>query len=185
MHRPNIYMLQTVAEGLGTQLAEVVFVGGTTAGLYATDPASPPHRGTDDVDCVVEVTSYREYAQLQEQLYQLGFQPAAEPGAPICRLTYRSLVVDVMPTIPHILGFSNRWYPEGMANTLPYVLPNGLPIRLFRPAYFVASKLEAFRHRGNGEYRWSQDFDDLVYVLDSRPEIVAEIRQAAEVRTYI
>jgi hypothetical protein len=52
-------MLQTLAEGLGNLLAEVVFVGGTTAGLNATDPAAPPHRGTDDLDCVVEVTSYR------------------------------------------------------------------------------------------------------------------------------
>ena len=179
-------MLQIVAHGLGELLPEVVFVGGTTAGLYTTDPAAPLHRGTDDVDCVVEVTSYRAYAELQEKLYQKGFQPTMEPGAPICRLTYQSLIVDVMPTIPDILGFSNKWYPEGMAHTMNYTLPDETVIRIFQPEYFVATKLEAFLHRGKGEYRWSQDFDDLVYVLDSRPNLVSEIRKAADdVRNYI
>lgn len=186
MNRLNIQMLQTVAKGLDELLPEVVFVGGTTAGLYATDPAAPQHRGTDDVDCVVEVTSYRDYAQLQEKLYQKGFQPSQEPGDPICRLTYQSLIVDVMPTIPDILGFSNKWYPEGIIHTMTYNLPDGIAIRLLQPEYFVATKLEAFNHRGHGEFRWSQDFDDLVYILDSRPELVGEIRNAASnVKIYI
>ena len=69
---------------------------------------------------------------------------------------------------------------------MDYTLPDRTVIRLFQPEYFVTSKLEAFLHRGKGEYRWSQDFNDLVYVLDSRPELVAEIRKANEdVRSYI
>ncbi|MDQ7000839.1 MAG: hypothetical protein Q9M12_08170 [Mariprofundus sp.] len=47
---PNIEMLQLAADGLGSLLDEVVFVGGCAAGLLITGPAAPPTRETTDVD---------------------------------------------------------------------------------------------------------------------------------------
>jgi hypothetical protein len=42
-------------------------------------------RPTDDVDCVVEVTSQREYYQLSATLRELGLSEDSSPGAPLCR----------------------------------------------------------------------------------------------------
>jgi hypothetical protein len=51
--------------------------------------------------------------------------------------------------------------------------------------YFVATKLEAFKGRGRGDYSGSHDLEDLVAVIDGRDDIVDEILGAEEVRSYI
>ena len=40
---------------------------------------------------------------------------------------------------------------------------------------FSATKFEAFKDRG-GDYRTSHDYEDIIYVLDNRLDIVNEIR---------
>jgi hypothetical protein len=42
--------------------------------------------------------------------------------------------------------------------------------------YFIATKLEAFYGRGHGDYM-SHDMEDIVNVIDGRPEITREIAQ--------
>ena len=44
--------------------------------------------------------------------------------------------------------------------------------------YFLACKLAAFRSRGESDYLMSHDMEDIVAVLDGRPEVVGEIGQA-------
>ena len=63
----------------------------------------------------------------------------------ICRWKYQGLTVDVMPTEPEILGFSNPWYPARFAQAIAYQLPNALEIRVLGPIFFVATKLVALR----------------------------------------
>jgi hypothetical protein len=41
--------------------------------------------------------------------------------------------------------------------------------------YFLATKLAAFDGRGQGDYMMSHDMEDIVAVLDGRPEVVAEV----------
>ena len=50
---------------------------------------------------------------------------------------------------------------------------------------FFATKLEAFRGRGRGDYTNSHDLEDLLTVIDCREAIVSEIAGAMEVRHYI
>ncbi len=102
----NLVALQAVAHGLGDLMAEVVFVGGATAGLYASHPATPVSRPTEDVDCIVELASYGAFAALEERLRARGFRNDVESGVQV-RWRYQGLQVDVMPTEPRILGFSN------------------------------------------------------------------------------
>ena len=61
MPSDNTEMLQTVANGLGDLIDEVVFVGGAVTELYADDPASSDIRPTQDVDCTIELSSYRAH----------------------------------------------------------------------------------------------------------------------------
>jgi len=105
-------MLQTVANGLKELKEEVVFVGGAVAELYASDPAASDIRPTQDVDCVIELSSRLEHKRLEENLRRKEFENDTSPGAPICRWIYNDIKVDVMPTDCDILGFSNRWYTD-------------------------------------------------------------------------
>jgi hypothetical protein len=99
-----------MAARLKRVLPEIVFVGGCTTGLLITDPAASPVRVTDDVDVIVEVASYAEYARFSKRLRNLGFSEDSSAGAPICRWLIDHMKLDVMPTDETILGFSNRWY---------------------------------------------------------------------------
>ena len=42
--------------------------------------------------------------------------------------------------------------------------------------YFLITKLEAFAGRGKGDYLMSHDMEDIIAVLDGRPEIVNEVK---------
>src|SRR5277367_5372031 len=99
-----------MAARLKPLLPEIVFVGGCTTGLLITDPAASPARATDDVDVIVEVAFYAEYARFSKRLRNLGFSEDSSEGAPICRWLVDQMKLDVMPTDETILGFSNRWY---------------------------------------------------------------------------
>ena len=91
-----------------------------------------------------------------------------------------------MPLDEKILGFSNRWYAATMETALSLRLEPGLEIRLVTAPYFIATKLEAFKGRGNGDYSGSHDLEDLISVIDGRPTLANEIRkESIELRTYI
>ena len=70
----NIERLRIVAEGLEELGNRVVFVGGCVAQLYATDPASVEVSPTDDVDCVVNLSTYSDYNAFSEQLREKRFR---------------------------------------------------------------------------------------------------------------
>jgi hypothetical protein len=121
----QIYMLERVATVLASVPQTVVFTGGATISLYLDDVSAPDIRPTDDVDCVVEITSRSEYYRLSELLRSLGLEESTDPGAPLCRWQYEDITVDVMPCDSSVLGFSNRWYTPGIANSISYPLPSG------------------------------------------------------------
>ena len=89
MPTENLEMLQIVADGLKELKAEIVFVGGAVAELYADDPASSDIRATLDVDCTIELSSYKELTELEEDLRAKGFANDNSKGAPICRWIYQ------------------------------------------------------------------------------------------------
>src|ERR1700722_20277338 len=74
-----------MAARLKPLLLEIVFVGGCTTGLLISDSAASPVRATDDVDVIVEVASYAEYARFSKRLRNVGFSEDSSEGAPICR----------------------------------------------------------------------------------------------------
>lgn len=84
-----------------------------------------------------------------------------------------------MPTVESILGFSNRWYEAAMNTSVNVDLTADVSIRLVAPPYFLATKLEAFLSRGKADYLESHDLEDVLSVIDGRPEIIAEVACAA------
>lgn len=171
-------MIATVASGLGLLLDEVVFVGGAVAELYVTSPGAASVRPTVDVDMVTNIVSRSELTQLEQQLRELDFANDISPDAPICRWIYQGIQVDVMPTEKNVLGFSNPWYLTGFTNRITANLISGTTIHILPPAIYLCTKLEATKDRGYPDLRESHDFEDIVYLLDNRPEILAEIQQS-------
>lgn len=181
---PNIELLELAVEHLRELVEEVAFVGGCAVGLLITDAAAPAIRATKDVDVIVGIGSYREYDALSARLRALGFTNDLRDGAPLCRFTGHGITLDVMPTDPEILGFSNRWYEDALKHTVTCELPSGKRIELVSAPYFLATKLEAFRGRGGGDY-WSQDMEDIVALVDGRLELVDEVLDApADLQAY-
>lgn len=177
-HRDNVTRIKAVYFALEELAADVVFVGGATVSLYSTRPEIET-RPTDDVDIVVEIARYREYAAIEEKLRSKGFVNDVASGL-ICRYIIQGIIVDVMPTSEEVLGFSNKWYPAAFAKSVQVKLEDGPSIRIFSAPYFLATKLEAFVDRGENEGRFSSDFEDVVHVLNNRGAIWDEIRQADE-----
>ena len=176
----NALMVERVAEALGPLRQQVVFLGGCATGFLLTDEAAAAVRTTMDVDLIVEAASRTAYQRLEGQLSRLGFRHDVTEGAPLCRWTLDELIVDFMPTDPSLLGFSNRWYPEAIRSSFRHMLENGLEIALVAAPCFLATKLEAFRGRGQSDYAASHDMEDLVCVVDGRAEIVEEVRASGE-----
>ncbi len=85
-----------------------------------------------------------------------------------------------MPTDERVLGFANRWYPLAHKSAVRTTLPSGRRIRLISAPAFLATKLEAFATRGRGDLMSSHDFEDIINVLDGRPEIVDEVALAGD-----
>ena len=175
---PNIQVLETAVERLGDLANDMVFLGGCATGLLLTDPAAPPIRVTRDVDVITEVASLAEYHRLSARLRQKGFAEDQSPDAPICRWVAPGVMLDVMPTNEQILGFGNEWYRPALAAAQQQRLPSGRIIRMVPAPYFLATKLIAFDNRGRGDFMMSHDMEDLVAVLDGRPELVDEVLQA-------
>jgi hypothetical protein len=182
---PNLVRLTEAAAKLEPLLDEIAFVGGCVTGLLLTDPAAAPVRPTLDVDAIVAVASYAEFANLEARLRELGFHHPHAEGAPICRWMNGDLILDLMPTDSSILGFSNRWYGPALENAQRTKLGE-YRIGIITAPYFLATKLEAFHGRGNNDFRMSRDLEDIVTIIDGRAELAEEVRGAAtELQRYL
>lgn len=186
MYDPNLALLETAAAKLTPLLSEIVFVGGCATGLLITDPGAADVRETYDVDVIAEIASYAEYGVFSDRLRELGFTEDSREGAPLCRWVHDEMILDVMPLDAGILGFSNRWYAEALATSADVSLPNGLTIRAITAPFFLGTKMEAFRARGNGDYFASHDLEDFIAVVDGRSTLIRELQDAApKLRTYL
>ncbi len=176
--------LGIVAVQLAPLLPDVVFVGGAVMPLLLTDQGARDVRSTDDVDVVVAISSLPKWYQLEQTLQQLGFSQARN-GAPICRFTKGSLLLDVMPTDATVLGFGNRWYNEAVVTAQLQQIET-YQLRIISAPCFIATKLEAYANRGHDDLIVSHDIEDIVAVLDGRPELANELQAASvELREYV
>lgn len=177
---PNIQLVELVAHALNDLCDELLFVGGCAAGLLCTSPSAVPARVTYDVDVVAEVVALPAYHALEKKFATRGFVRDMSPDAPICRWRLGAVEVDLMPTDERVLGFANRWYPLAHESAVRIALPSGRQIRLISAPAFLATKLEAFVTRGQGNLMSSHDFEDIINVLDGRPEIVDEVAMTGD-----
>jgi hypothetical protein len=176
MPNPNLEQLIATAALLRPMLGELVFVGGAVTTLLVSDEGAGLPRATLDVDAIAEISSYAEYTAFGERLRALGFSEDTSEDAPLCRWVHSGTILDVMPLDEKILGFSNRWYRAAMEASTTHQLLRDLEIRAVTASYFLATKIEAFKGRGRGDFLASHDLEDLIFVIDGRSTIVEEVQ---------
>ena len=160
----NIEMIKTVVTGLGKMANDVVFVGGAITEFYIENKSLISElRQTDDVDCIIEVASRKNYSDLEEQLRKQKFENDRKI---ICRWHYQGIIVDIMPTDARILGFSNRWYSEGILHSISYQIDKNMTIKILSIPYFIGCKIEALFNRGMRDLRLSKDLEDIVFLIN-------------------
>jgi len=183
MADPNRDRFERVVRLLEPVLDALVFVDGCVTGHMITDPAAAGIRPTRDVDAIADLTSYAMYAALSNQLRGSGLKEDTTEGAPAGRWRHGDAVIDIVPTDRSVLGFSNSWYAPAMA-TAQRITVARRQLRIIAPAYYLATKLEAFH--GQADVIASSDLEDLVMVVDGRPQLLDEIERAdPQVRQFI
>lgn len=186
MANPNIELLSSIANAMGAVREQVVFVGGCATGLLITQPLVADARVTEDVDAIVEVASLVRYHALAEQLMERGFKQTMVDNTPPFRWYWNGMQLDLVPLDEKVLGFANRWYKPGFEAAAAATLPSGLALRHLSAPYFMATKLEAFKDRGNNDVYLSHDLEDVITVVDGREELISEITSAPkDVRNFV
>lgn len=181
----NKERLIKVATKLDQLRDKLVFVGGGIIWLLLDPDYLLPPRPSYDVDTIVEIYGLVAFNKLNEQLRSLGFKHNITDNV-ICRWEIDGIPVDVMPTDPNILGFSNKWYQAAAHAAQTYSLAKELNILLISAPYFLATKIEAFKSRGRQDFFGSHDFEDLITIFDGRKNLIAEISQASsELQIYL
>lgn len=183
---PSVHeqMIGRVARALGDDLAsKVAFVGGCATALLVTDEQIQSEvRFTEDVDVIVHVLGYGQWRLLEQRLAQRGFVDSQD-DAVLCRKRLRDgeaheLIVDFMPDDERILGFSNRWYAQALESAIHHSLTDGCLIRLVSAPYFLGTKLEAYKGRGNADPMASRDVEDLINLVAGRPSLIDEFHDS-------
>ena len=107
-------------------------------------------------------------------------------GDRIGRYVSGDLVVDIIPSGYDVLGFTNKWYNKALANAVYQELPSGRLVKTVTSVYFIATKLEAFRDRGENDLMASSDLEDIITILVESSSFEDEFRQAdSDVQEYI
>lgn len=164
----NEEMIHTIYSGLQNLVNEIVFVGGAIMDIYIDDEAAEPPRETMDVDIVIEAVTQSQYDKLEEKLRMNGFKNVIE--GPKCRFQYKNVLMDLMSVNDIPGSITNIWFNDGFQNRIK-VSSGNMGIQIFPVEYFIASKLEAFKTRGNNDLFKSHDFEDIIYVLDGNKSI--------------
>ncbi|WP_220274647.1 hypothetical protein [Trinickia dinghuensis] len=91
-----------------------------------------------------------------------------------------------MPDDETILKFGNAWYRDALESAELHDVGEGVQVRVVRPEHFLATKLAAYLSRGNNDPLGSRDVEDVLTLIDGRPEIADEMLHApAELRAYV
>ena len=180
----NREIIRKIAFALGELNEQVVFVGGATIGLYINDPAADDVRPTKDVDISFAIASIGDLEVIREELTRKGFIQTPEDNV-ICRFRYEGIKVDVMNTKAVGWAPANPWFSPGFTQRVSLNI-NEQKIQILPLPYFLASKFSAYNDRGANDPRTSHDFEDIIYVLDSRTDIVEQLDDVPDdVRPYL
>lgn len=174
----NIGVIEDVAAALKDFKEQVVFIGGAVVSLYADDLAADEIRPTADIDMVINLTGDADLTLVEEQLVSLDFSPDPDSNSNSIRsYHYNNIPLNIIYAEDGSLDTANKWYKIGFED-LRIVKAIDEQINILKAPCYLATKFEAFNNRGQGNYRASHDFEDIIFVLDNRINIINEIDES-------
>ena len=164
---------------------DYAFIGGGVLSLLVSDVTAEAVRVTMDIDVLTGTTTRKAWQGLEGPLSEKGFCHDMSEGAPVCRWKYGDTTVDILPIHRSVLGWDSKWFAEALAAARPVPVGERMA-RVVTAPYFLALKAEAFESRGRKDMLTSRDFEDILCLLDGRPEIVEEVRaERDDLRRYL
>lgn len=167
--------MQIVARRLEPLGVDYAFVGGAVMFLLVDRPELTEFRPTKDVDVVVEIVTYGQFATLEKKLRLAGFTHDQSVGAPIVRWVVDGCTVDIMPQDSGAVGMNARWFPDALRLAVPKALGQNVTAKVVSPGIFIATKYEAYNDRAKGDIYLSHDLEDVVTLVDGRESIVGDV----------
>lgn len=80
---------------------------------------------------------------------------------------------------------ANPWFGPGYSLRETRIV-EGQKIQLLLFPYYLATKISAFRDRGSKDPRTSHDFEDIVYLLDNRTDLLDQLHDSPpDVKLYL
>lgn len=157
-----------------------VFIGGATIGLFLDELGRDQLRPTKDVDCIApSVVTPMTWFALEQELRHRGWSPDRE--GPICRYrSPRGHLVDLLGARSEAQGHSATWFEAAAAHTQQHILSGTTVVATPAVEYLIACKIEAFRDRGAAHPLASNDFEDLVALLDGCASLESAVGGAEE-----
>ncbi|MCH6199450.1 nucleotidyl transferase AbiEii/AbiGii toxin family protein [Aquiflexum sp. LQ15W] len=182
--RINREATKKIALALGELNDQVVFVGGAVVSLYIDDPSADDVRPTKDIDITMEIDNLSQLESMRESITNKGFYQSSEDSV-ICRFRYDDVKVDLMSTKEVGWAPASPWFAPGFKNLVTFDI-DGFQIKCLSLPYYLASKFNAFYDRGIKDPRTSQDFEDIVYLLQYTTTVKREILESEEdVKKYL
>lgn len=180
----NREVIKVIANALGTINERVIYVGGAVVSLYIDDATADDVRPTKDVDITLEIANLGELERLREELIARGFYQSSEDNV-ICRFRYTDIQLDVMATREIGWAPANVWFERGFPLVHEKKVDNQV-IKILPLPYYFATKFSAFHDRGYKDPRTSQDFEDIVYLLNHTSDIKEQLTDIApDLKQYL
>lgn len=180
----NRLATKKIARALGELNDRVVYVGGAVVSLYIDDTSAEDVRPTKDIDITFEIANVGELETLRKELVEKGFSQSAEDDV-VCRFRYEDIKVDVMSTKAVAWAPANPWFASGFKDLISFNIDEAL-IKCLSLPYYLATKFTAFYNRGSKDPRTSQDFEDIVYLLNYVSTLKKQVSKANdEVKEYL
>ncbi|MDX1906520.1 MAG: hypothetical protein SF053_05740 [Bacteroidia bacterium] len=171
---------------LASHVQQIVFTGSATLDLYPTHPAAAPPRTSAVLEAVVEARSMAEMLHWRDVLHKKGFSPDSESEGMVQMWRYDQVRLRLRPSQAGSMVINNPWFGEAVFHARWHVLSPDHKIRIFTPPFYLAVLLEQIKAHGNAPLRLSEAFEDLVYLVQYREELPAEILTAYyAVRNFI
>ena len=185
-YKDNIDRIQVIAAGLKELARESIFIGGACVQFYVLNPKLRDFRPTRDIDCIVKIGSYSEFNRFSGRLRELGFTHDTSENAPIVRWIFKDILVDTIPDESTIAGFRKiPWFKEGRTHAILKELPSGIKIHILPLSYFLATKLDASKDRGSGDYLVNHDLEDIINIIDGNDSLTEILSAPLNVKNYI
>jgi len=180
----NRIATKTIAKALQELNERVIYVGGAVVSLYIDDPAAEDIRPTKDIDISLRIVSLVELERIREALIKKDFYQTSEDNV-MCRFRYDDILIDVMATKEIGWAPGNIWFECGFEERQAVQLDEDR-IHILPLPYFLATKFTAYGNRGKNDPIGSEDFEDIVYLLNHVSSVKEQILQGnSAVQEYL